>query len=188
MAVTINGNGTITGYTPTAISGTLTASNMPSGSIIQTVIGASETSTGSSVEITSTSATSPTFLNSACNVALTPQFSNSKILITFTAQIRLNPDAEGYVGTYYSGNSNFSSDVHLLDPKRGASLNESFRNNDGSGDAHIFWVVSQTSWDTTVTSTNTRYYSVGGYKGASPAIYYGDQGVGLTMMAQEIKT
>ena len=35
MAITINGSGTITGYTPTAISGQLTRSNMPSGSIIQ---------------------------------------------------------------------------------------------------------------------------------------------------------
>ena len=35
MSVTINGNGTITGYTPTTISGQLAKSNMPSGSIIQ---------------------------------------------------------------------------------------------------------------------------------------------------------
>ena len=65
MAVTINGNGTITGYTPTAVSGTLTASNMPSGSIIQTVIGASDNTNASSVDITSSTATSPTFFNSA---------------------------------------------------------------------------------------------------------------------------
>ena len=188
MSVTINGNGTITGYTPTTISGTLSGSNMPSGSIIQTVIGASETSTGSSVEITSQNAAAPTYFNTACNVTLTPQFSDSKILITFTAQIRFNPDAEGYVGTYYSSTSDFSSDVHILDPKRGASRNEAFRNNDGSGDAHIFWCISQSSWDKTVSNTNTRYYSVGGYRGNNDNIYYGDQGVGLTMMAQEIKT
>ena len=35
MSVTINGNGTITGYTPATISGTLAASNMPAGSILQ---------------------------------------------------------------------------------------------------------------------------------------------------------
>tara|TARA_R100001224_G_C3999069_1_gene141911 strand:+ start:537 stop:1103 length:567 start_codon:yes stop_codon:yes gene_type:complete len=187
MSITINGNGTITGYTPTTISGTLSGSNMPSGSIIQTVIGASDDQNASSVEITSQSATSPTFFNSACNVTLTPQFSNSKILITFTAQIRFNPDAEGYVGVYYSGNSNFSSDVNLLDPKRGGSRNESFRINSNDGDAHHFWTITQTTWDKTVSNTNTRYYSVGGYKSNNEAIYYGDQGVGLTMMAQEIK-
>jgi hypothetical protein len=36
MSVTINGNGTITGYTPTTISGTLSGSNMPDGTILQT--------------------------------------------------------------------------------------------------------------------------------------------------------
>ena len=196
MSITINGNGTITGYEPVAngsitaaklASGAITGSNMPSGSIIQTVIGASETSTGSSVAITSTSATSPTFFNSACNVALTPILSNSKILITFTAGIRLDPDATGYVGIYYSGNSNFSSDVHLIDSKRGASRDESFRVNSNDGDAHHFWTITQTSWDTTVTTTNTRYYSVGGYRGNNESIYYGDQQIGLKMMAQEIK-
>ena len=208
MPVTINGNGSITGLsvgglgsgvvndatlasnavTTTKIaSGAISGATLPAGSIIQTVIGASETSTGSSVEITSTNAAAPTYFNSACNVTITPQFSNSKILITFTASIRLNPDAEGYVGPYYSSTSNFSSDVHILDPKRGASRNEAFRNNDGAGDAHIFWCISQTTWDETITNTNVRYYSVGGYKGGSAAIYYGDQGVGLKMMAQEIK-
>tara|TARA_R100000329_G_scaffold9912_1_gene11234 strand:+ start:127 stop:693 length:567 start_codon:yes stop_codon:yes gene_type:complete len=187
MSITINGNGTITGYTPTTISGTLSGSNMPSGSIIQTVIGASEPNTNQgSVTISSQTATAPTFFNSVCNVSLTPQFSDSKIFITFTASIRLDPDAEGYVGIYYSPNSDMSSPV-ILDPVRGGSRNEAFRNNDGSGDAHIFWCISQSSWDKTVSNTNTRYYSVGGYRGNNDNIYYGDQGVGLTMMAQEIK-
>ena len=35
MSVTINGNGSISGYTPTAISGTLSDANMAPGSIIQ---------------------------------------------------------------------------------------------------------------------------------------------------------
>ena len=198
MAITINGNGTITGIstgglpdgcvdTDTLANNAATGAKLASGAIIQTVVGAAESNTTtSSVSITSTTATSPTFFNSACNVTLTPQFSNSKIFITFTASIRLDPDAEGYVGIYYSPNSDMSSPV-LLDPVRGGSRNEAFRNNDGDGDAHIFWCISQSSWDTTVTNTNTRYYSVGGYRGGNEAIYYGDQGVGLTMMAQEIK-
>ena len=37
MSVTINGNGTITGYTPTTISGQLAATKMPAGSVIQTI-------------------------------------------------------------------------------------------------------------------------------------------------------
>jgi len=196
MSITINGNGTITGYEPVAngsitaaklASGAVTGAVMPAGTIIQTVIGASETSTGSSVEITSTNAAAPTYFNTACNVTITPQFSNSKILITFTAGIRFNPDAEGYVGPYYSSTSDFSSDVHLFEPKRGASRNESFRINSSASDAHHFWTISRASWDTTVTNTNTRYYSIGGYKSNNEAVYYGDQQVGLKMMVQEIK-
>ena len=186
MSVTINGNGTISGYTPTTISGTLSGSNMPSGTIIQTVIGASDTNTGSAVTITSQNSSSPDFLNSGSKVTITPQFSNSKILLVWTAGIRLDPDAEGYVGVYYSPNSDMSSPV-IIDPQRGASRDESFRNNDGSGDAHIFWVQSQSTWDTTVTNTNTRYYNVGAYLSNNDAIQYGDGQVGLTLMAQEIK-
>ena len=35
MSITINGNGTISGYTPSTISGTLSGSNMPTGAVIQ---------------------------------------------------------------------------------------------------------------------------------------------------------
>ena len=37
MSITINGNGTISGYTPTTISGQLAATKMPAGSIIQVI-------------------------------------------------------------------------------------------------------------------------------------------------------
>ena len=49
-------------------SGAISGATLPAGSIIQTVIGAIETSTGSSVEITSTNAAAPTYFNSACNL------------------------------------------------------------------------------------------------------------------------
>ena len=184
MAVTINGNGTITGYTPTAVSGTLTASNMPSGSIIQTVIGASDNTNASSVDITSSTATSPTFFNSACNVALTPQFSDSKILITFTAQIRLNPDAEGYVGIYYSPNSNMSSPT-VVEKSHGPNnnLNESYRT--VQNDHYMFHSWSRMCWDETITNTNIRYYGVAGWAAAGTMVY-GDNGLALQLMAQEI--
>ena len=197
MAIQINGNGTITGIsvgglpngivdTDTLANNAATGAKLASGSIIQTVIGASETNTGSSVHVTSTNPSAPTFFNSACKVTITPQFSNSKILIMWTAGIRLDPDAEGYVGAYYSPNSDMSSPV-IIDPKRGANRDESFRNNDGSSDAHIFWVQTQTTWDSTVSNTNTRYYNVGGYLSNNDTIEYGDGQVGLTIMAQEIK-
>ena len=43
MSVTINGNGTITGYTPTTFSGQIGKSNMPTGSVVQIVEGSTTT-------------------------------------------------------------------------------------------------------------------------------------------------
>ena len=75
MSVTINGNGTISGYTPTTISGTLATSSMPVGSIIQ-VKNAIKTDTGSAGE-------SSNYVDiSGLSVAITPTSSSNKILIS----------------------------------------------------------------------------------------------------------
>ncbi len=132
-----------------------------------------------------TTSLSPIVLfNSACNVAITPQFSNSKILITFTAQIRLNPDAEGYIGPYYSPNSNMSSPT-VVEKSHGPNnnLNESFRT--VQNDHYMFHSWSRMCWDETITNTNTRYYGVAGWAAAG-TIVYGDNGLALQLMAQEI--
>lgn len=82
MSVTINGNGTISGYTPTAISGQLAKSNMPSGSIIQykyaTLTGGEHTADsdsdsdvpGMSVSISKTNASNLI----VCEITFTPYF------------------------------------------------------------------------------------------------------------------
>ena len=74
MSVTINGNGTITGYTPTSISGTLSGSNMPSGTILQT----QKVTTTSSQQISANS----TWTDTALTLNITPNFSNSLIFLT----------------------------------------------------------------------------------------------------------
>ena len=43
MSITLNGNGTITGYTPTTFSGQIGKSNMPTGSVVQIVEGSTTT-------------------------------------------------------------------------------------------------------------------------------------------------
>ena len=80
MAITLNGNGTITGYTPTTISGTLDASKLPSGSIIQTKF-AKDTSSGN--------VTNSGLGNTASNwhdlpnlsINITPTSNSNKILV-----------------------------------------------------------------------------------------------------------
>ena len=98
MAVTFHADGRIDG---------LSALSLPAGSIIQTVI-ASAPQGGSSLGL-SGSITSPTFLHSDAKVTITPQRSNSKILLTWTAQIRLDPSTYGFCGVFYSANSDMSS-------------------------------------------------------------------------------
>ena len=154
----------------------------PAGTIIQTVIGTNGESSGSPIQITSTDIDNPTILDSNCKVTITPRQSNSKICITWTSQVRIGPVVEGYVGIYYSANSDMSS-PSLVEKKRGSVITETYRNNDGSLSLWQTW--SRVAWDETISNTNTRYYNVGGWA-ASGNIYYGDNGVALQIMAQEI--
>ena len=172
---------TITFHPDGRIEGSGAANFGSSGNIIQTVIGTNGESSSSSVNLTG-SISSPTFLDSNCKVTITPKRSNSKILLTWSAQIRQNPSTMGFVGVYYSSSSNMSSPTPV-EKYRGSNYNESFRNNDTS--YHMWESWSRISWDETITNTNTRYYNVGGYAQAGN-IYYGDHQVALQLMAQEI--
>ena len=173
MAVTFHSDGRIDG---------LSALSLPTGSIIQTVV-ASAPNVGSSLNLTG-SITSPTFLHSDAKVTITPQRSNSKILLTWAAQIRLNPSTYGFCGVFYSANSNMSS-PSVIEKYRGggANLNESYRTVDGSH--YMFQSWSRTCVDETISNTNTRYYNVGGYA-TGGTFYHGDNGVACTLIAQEI--
>tara|TARA_B100000508_G_C11417378_1_gene256473 strand:- start:472 stop:999 length:528 start_codon:yes stop_codon:yes gene_type:complete len=173
MAVTFHSDGRIDGFN---------ASSMPTGSIIQTVV-ASAPQGGSSLSLTG-SITSPTFLHSDAKVTITPQRSNSKILLTWTAQIRLDPSAYGFVGVFYSANSNMSS-PSVIEKYRGggANLNESYRTVTSSH--YMFQSWSRTCVDETISNNSVRYYNVGGYA-TGGTLYHGDNGVACTLIAQEI--
>ena len=75
------------------------------------------------------------------------------------------------------------SSPSLVEKKRGSSITESYRNQDSS---NTFWSAwSRVAWDETISNTNTRYYNIGGMNAAGN-LYYGDNGVALQIMAQEI--
>ena len=180
MAITLYPNGKIEGINNANFN-----SSLPSGHVIQTVIGTNGEASGSSVTISSSTSTAPTFLDSNCKVTITPQRSNSKILLTWSAQIRLNPSTMAYFGVYYSPNSNMSSPT-IVEKPRGSNLNETYRTvNNSSHSSYMFEAWSRISWDETISNTNVRYYNVGGYKSMGDA-YYGDHGTALQLMAQEI--
>ena len=176
---------TITFHADGRVEGSGAANFGSSGNIIQTVVGANGESSGSSVTITSSTSSAPTFLDSNCKVTITPQRSNSKIMLTWTAQIRLNPSTMAYFGVYYSANSNMSSPT-IVEKARGGSLNETYRTVDNSNyNNYMFEGWSRIAWDETISDTNVRYYNVGAYKSAGDC-YYGDNGTALQLMAQEI--
>ena len=156
----------------------------PAGTIIQTVIGTNGQSSSSSVNLVSADIDNPTILDSNCKVTITPRQSNSKICITWTSQVRIGPVVEGYVGIYYSANSDMSS-PSLVEKKRGSVITETYRNNDGSLSLWQTW--SRVAWDETISNTNTRYYNLGAVRdNADDAFYIGDNGTALQIMAQEI--
>ena len=173
MAVTFHSDGRIDGFN---------VSSMPAGTIIQTVI-ASAPQGGGSLNLTG-SITSPTFLHSDAKVTITPQQSNSKILLTWTAQIRLDPSTYGFCGVFYSANSNMSS-PSVVEKYRGggANLNESYRT---VTDSHyMFQSWSRSCVDESISNTSVRYYNVGGYA-TGGGMEHGDNGVTCTLIAQEI--
>ena len=82
MSVTINGNGTITGYEPVAngsitaaklASGAITTAALPAGSVIQVV---------SSEQASDSSNTTQTFSDIGLSANITPSSASSKILVT----------------------------------------------------------------------------------------------------------
>ena len=159
-------------------------SSLPSGHIIQTVTSLIGSSSTGGFGISSSDINNPTFLDADCKISITPQFSNSKILLTWTAGIRIDPSSNGFFGVFYSPNSNMSSST-VVDLKKGSSLDETYRVNN-SGSAHQFYSWSRTTYDLTVSNTNIRYYNVGAYVG-SGGMQYGDNQVALYLIAQEIK-
>ena len=175
MTLTFHANGKIDG-----ISNTNFNSSLPSGHIIQTVI-ASAPQGGSSIGL-SGSITSPTFLHSDAKVTITPQQSNSKILLTWAGQIRLNPSSVGFVGVFYSANSDMSS-PSVVEKYRSGNINESYRTVDSSH--YMFQSWSRSCVDETISNTNVRYYNVGGFA-QSGGLEHGDNGVTCTLIAQEI--
>jgi len=176
MAITFHPDG--------RVEGTGAANFGSSGNIIQTVVGTNGYRTDRSGLSLTGSVTSPTFLDDNCKVTITPQRSNSKILLTWSAQIRLNPSSYGHVGVWYSPNSNMSSPT-VIEKSHGPNnnLHESYRT--VQNDHYMFHSWSRIAWDETVSNTNTRYYNVAGWAAAG-TLTYGDNGLACQLMAQEI--
>ena len=80
MSITINGNGTISGYTPSTISGTLSGSNMPTGSVVQTKF-AKDTSSGNVTNNGLGNTASNWYDLPNLSINITPTSNSNKILV-----------------------------------------------------------------------------------------------------------
>ena len=150
MSVTINGNGTISGYTPTTISGTLAATNMPSGSVLQVK---SDTLTST---LSNTLATNTwwSVYNAGLQVSLTPSSASNKIFLMATISY-----TEG-TGQYY--HFRFEKDgAEITDIVGDASSNrrrvtshQDSQSDNATGRSHT--LMAQVS----AGDTNTRIYNI----------------------------
>jgi len=110
MSITLNGNGTITGYTPTAISGTLTTANMPSGSILQ-VVNTNKTDLWG-CDITSNQ--TPIGV-SALDCTITTLAANSKLIVSAHIFAEGNDDDHNFYLSWSRGISGTFTDFMLGD-------------------------------------------------------------------------
>ena len=95
MSVTINGNGTISGYTPTTISGQLATTNMPAGSVIQVQSG---------IETSQVQYVADQF-TAGPEVTITASNASNKILIMGTISIGEGTGGDVHVFLYKDGSA-----------------------------------------------------------------------------------
>ena len=216
MPVTINGDGSITGLAAgglpssaltgalPAISGAnltgipaanITATNMPAGTVVQTVF-KNGTASGSSVQLNGGSMGNPAWFDTggagSSLAAITPIFANSKILVTFMFSLRIGDGNRLGVMAYVANNANMTNLARISD-YRGSTGNESYRSS-GSTDwsSHTLFAVDDGSYSGSggqiPMSTSQRFYNIGYYNASGDgAVYYGDHSQRIYLILQEIK-
>ena len=217
MPVTINGDGSITGLTAgglpssaltgalPAISGAnltgipaanITATNMPAGTVVQTVF-KNGTASGSSVQLNSGSMGNPAWFDTggagSSLAAITPIFANSKILVNFMFSLRMSDGNRLGVMAYVANNANMTNLARISD-YRGSTGNESYRNATGGTDwhSHALFAVDDGSYTGSggqiPMSTSERFYNIGYYNASGDGSnYYGDHSQRVYLILQEIK-
>ena len=93
MSITLNGNGTISGYTPATISGQLATTNMPAGSVIQVHSGIESSQVQYSADAVS----------DGPEVAIQASSASNKILIMGTISIGEGSGGDVHVFLYKDG-------------------------------------------------------------------------------------
>jgi hypothetical protein len=158
-------------------SGVPASSNMPTGSVIQTV----NYSTTSAAVYASTSNNS--FTTTGFGVSITPQFSNSKILVTVCANGGTAASGSAYWTIYRNNSTNLATGT-------APSALSSTRNN-LSGASPIL-PLSMMFLDSPATTSSTTYTVYQFTNAGGNSVYFGApnsdlQSIALSITAQEIK-
>ena len=166
MSVTINGNGTITGYTPATVadggittaklaSGAITASTLPAGSVIQTVN--QKVEGGSMTNVSSSSVT-----YTGLYAEITPHLSNSKILVLLNMVIYISgggmDTGVGITIQRKIGSGNYS----VLEGSRDATGHQQFYIFNNTSGSEIIDTFSDTCFDTPGTNSEVVRYQIYG--------------------------
>jgi hypothetical protein len=160
---TADGSGTIA--LQNQLSG-LTSASMPTGSVIQVV---------QNYIASETSSTSTSYVATAGTITVTPQFSNSKILISVQSFFWNKTASAGGVLTIYRGSTDLAVGTHMA---RIYPL-------DGGKIQHHVNIAYLDSPNTTSATTYTVYMK--NAYGTSEMKFGSNAAEGITMMAQEIK-
>jgi hypothetical protein len=164
------------------IEGKTTASTvqMPSGSVIQTVTGASTTEM---------SFNNSSFVATPTNLSITPKFSTSKILIMFSAPLYANPEAQHAIATVFRETGTASSQAVIS----GTNLNSSSAWGFGSvhGDTSDGSMVNMGGnisgmVEDNPSTTSTLRYTIAVRNHASGTNYFSVNLMKATLVAQEI--
>ena len=159
MAIVINGSGTVTGLAVgglpdgTVDAGTLATDSVTAAKLEVSAITATDLPAGSVIQVVSadigalTTSSSQSFVDTNASIAITPQFSNSKILATFTFAIAVWGQARARGGYRLLRGSTVIS----------GGATEVIQIRDVSGDTEVTMPVSLSYLDSPSSTSATTY-------------------------------
>jgi hypothetical protein len=129
-----------------AVSGTLPAANLPTGSVLQVIQGTTSTQT---------STTSTTFADTTLSASITPKFSTSKILVMVNQSYRVTKSSTGTYGGFRLVRG--STPIWISNTESGGNPYSLGINAGGATNAQLYTTWSIQYLDSPATTSSTTY-------------------------------
>ena len=165
MSVTINGNGTITGYTPPVADGSITAAKLASGAISASTLPAGtviQTVTQKVDQSSMTDITSSTTTFTGLYAEITPHLSNSKIIVLVNMLIYISGGGMDTGAAITIQRKIGSGSYSILDGSKDAQHHQQFYAFEGGGNIELISTFSDTCFDTPGTNSEVVRYQIFG--------------------------